>query len=266
MKTILLKQIFIFFIGVIGFSSCKVNWYRQNVMFQTEVESIMDTLKKNDDNYLLKERDYFELKVYTNNGELIIDPNFQLRRDLGGNMMNQGQQKAFLYLIREDGQVLLPMVGDVKLVGLTIYQATQLLKEKYATFYEMPFVHLIVDNRRVIVLGGTKGGTVIPLENEKMTLLEVLAISGGVDNMSKAHNIRLIRGDLKNPEVQIIDLSTIEGMKKANLEMQPNDIVYIEPIRRVITESLRDFGPIMSFLTTIISVGVLIISLSNNKN
>lgn len=233
-------------------------------MFQTEVEILMDTLSQNKDNYVLKKRDYLELKVYTNDGELIIDPNFQLRKELGGNMGNNtsGQSK-FLYLIREDGDVLFPMVGDIKLEGLTLYQANALLKEKYAKFYTSPFINLTIANRRVFVLGGLKGGTVIPLENEKTTLLEILATYGGIDNNAKAHNIRLIRGDLKNPEVQIIDLTTIQGMKQANLEILPNDVIYIEPIRKVVIESLRDFGPIMSFFTTIISLGVLLVSLNN---
>lgn len=260
--TYIQKHFLIILISIIGFSSCKM--YRQNIMFQTDVEMIMDTLNQNEDNYVLKKRDYLELKVYTNDGELIIDPNFQLRKDLGGGTMNNtsGQSK-FLYLIREDGNVLLPMVGDVKLEGLTLYQANAFLKEKYAKFYTSPFINLTINNRRVIILGGTKGGTVIPLENEKTTLLEVLAIYGGIDNAAKAHNIRLIRGDLQNPEVQIIDLTTIEGMKQANLEIYPNDVVYIEPVRKVLIESLRDFGPIMSFFTTIISLGVLLVSLNN---
>lgn len=232
-------------------------------MFQTEVEIMMDTLSQNKDNYVLKKRDYLELKVYTNDGELIIDPNFQLRKDLGGNIGNSSGQSKFLYLIREDGNVLLPMVGNVKLEGLTLYQANSFLKEKYAKFYTSPFVNLTIANRRVLVLGGSKGGIVIPLENEKTTLLEILAIYGGIDNNAKAHNIRLIRGDLQNPEVKIIDLTTIEGMTKANLEILPNDVIYIEPIRKVIIESLRDFGPIMSFFTTIISLGILLVSLNN---
>ncbi|MCP4520917.1 MAG: polysaccharide export protein EpsE [Cytophagales bacterium] len=233
-------------------------------MFQTEYATAVDSLSaQNDNNYVLQKKDFLTIRVYTNKGELIIDPNFQLRKELGGQGgMRQGQQEA-RYLIEESGIVTLPMVGAVTLVGMTLNEANTHLQTKYNKFYEETFVYLQVANRRVIVLGGSKGGTVIPLENEKTTLLEVLAIYGGVDNNSRAHNIRLIRGDLKDPEVQIIDLTTIEGMKKANLEVQPNDVVYIEPIRKPVVESLRDAGPILSFVTSMISLGVLIYSLNN---
>jgi polysaccharide export outer membrane protein len=67
------------------------------------------------------------------------------------------------------------------------------------------------------------------LQNQNTSLLEALALSGGVSANGKAHRIKLIRGDLKNPQVYLIDLSTIDGMKKANMTLQGNDIVYIEP-------------------------------------
>lgn len=248
-------------IVLLSLSSCK---YKQDFMFQTEYETLKDSLSSSDGNYVLQKRDFIEYQVYTSKGELIIDPNFQLRKELGsgGTGTNNKQQK--LYLIKEDGFVNLPMIGEVELLNLTLAEAKEVLEEKYSAFYTDSYILLSVSNRRVIVLGA-QGGTVIPLENEKMTLLEILALYGGVQRKSKAYNIRVIRGDLKDPHIQIIDLSTIEGMKKANLEVYPNDVIYIEPVRRVVFESLNDIGPIFSFVTTIISLGVLIISLNNNN-
>jgi polysaccharide export outer membrane protein len=91
-----------------------------------------------------------------------------------------------------------------------------------------------------------------------MNLIEVIALSGGVQNNERASNIRLIRGDLNNPEVHIIDLSTIEGMTKANLHVQPNDIIYIEPVRRVLTESLQEVTPFIGLISSVITIVVLI--------
>ena len=134
----------------------------------------------------------------------------------------------------------------------------------YSTYYENPFVNLQVVNRRVVVLGAL-GGQVIPLSYEDMTVIEVLALSGGLDNFSKANNIRLIRGDLDDPQVQVMDLSTIQGMREAQLLVQPNDIIYVEPIRRVVTESVRDVAPVVALLTSMITLLVLVISLNNGN-
>jgi hypothetical protein len=135
-----------------------------------------------------------------------------------------------------------------------------------------------VTNNRVIILG-SPGGVVIPLANDNMNLLEVLALAGGVDGNGggggglyryggKTSNIRIIRGDLKNPQVEQIDLSTIAGMRKANLQMEPNDIIYIEPVRRHFLEGLTDAGPVIGVIGSVlgtISVTLSLILLARSR-
>ena len=91
-----------------------------------------------------------------------------------------------------------------------------------------------------------------------MSIIEVIALSGGIDKMAKAHNIRLIRGDLTSPQVEVIDLSSISGMKKASLYVQPNDIIYIEPVRKVVIEGVRDLSPLLSLFTTILTLSIIL--------
>jgi polysaccharide export outer membrane protein len=74
------------------------------------------------------------------------------------------------------------------------------------------YVIIKVTNRRVFVFKGG-GGLVVNLNESPTSLIEVLAKSGGLDRTLKAYKIKIIRGDLKNPEVQLVDLSTIEGAK-----------------------------------------------------
>ena len=107
------------------------------------------------------------------------------------------------------------MVGEIKLDGLTIRQAEDLLQQAYATFYEDAYVVLRYTNKRVIVLGAP-GGQVIPLTNENVHLVEVLALAKGLTNDAKAHNIRVLRGD----QVFVADLSTIDGYVKNNIPIQ----------------------------------------------
>jgi polysaccharide export outer membrane protein len=108
----------------------------------------------------------------------------------------------------------------------------------------------------VIVLGAT-GGQVIPLANENVKLVEVLALAQGLNNDAKAHNIRIMRGD----HVFVADLSTFDGYVKNNIPIQSGDIVYVEPVRRPLTESLRDYGPILTIITTLTTLAVVIIGL-----
>jgi polysaccharide export outer membrane protein len=231
-------------------------------MFQVEdfenSESIKKQLEQAENNYTLKTSDRITVRIETNKGEAMVDPNFQMRKEMGMNnqaMQNQGVNQT-QYILRADGIVDLPLIGEVSLAGKTIFQSDSILRELYQSYYVEPFVITRVANRRVFVFT-EQTGLVVPLENENMNIIEVLAVSGGISNNAKAHNIRLVRGNLKNPYVQEIDLSTIAGMQAANLQVQNQDIIYVEPVRRVLLEASRDIAPIFSLITTALTLIIL---------
>ncbi|WP_345222447.1 polysaccharide biosynthesis/export family protein [Hymenobacter koreensis] len=278
--------------------------YRQNILFRSEASTSPDTTRLQGAimqaaaTYRIRPNDYLEVRVYTNQGERLIDPNGELGFGSPGGATNTtgantrasarvttglpnrpgigaaaggagtGGATSLDYLVHPDGTVTLPVVYRVPVTGLTVPQLDSVLQVRYEQFYKGVFVQSRVTNNRIIVLG-TPGGAVVPMTNENMNLLEVLAIVGGVDGgaaagggnngiMSRggrAHNIRLIRpapnGDLKTAQVQIVDLTTVAGMRRANLRMQPNDVVYIEPVRRPFFEALQDVGPVLGLVSSI---------------
>jgi polysaccharide export outer membrane protein len=229
-------------------------------MFTTENEVIPERFRSDirqvEDNYQIAVNDYIKIEVYTNRGERIIDPDFELFGDLQPNSQNLRPDPT--YPVFGDGFVDLPIIGRLALEGLTLDEAKVLLEKEYSKYYKDPYVIINYTNKRVIVLGGTNGGQVVPLLNERMTLLEVLAVAGGVDNNSRANNIRLIRGDLNDPLVMVIDLTTIAGMKKSNLLVEPDDVIYLEPIRRPVAESTRDYLPVVTALTSLLTLILVI--------
>ncbi len=231
-------------------------------MFQTEIsvvpEGVGMAVAEANGNYVLQENDYIQLKVYTNGGELIIDPNREIINEMGGaNGAALQNREESQFLIRSGGMVKLPMVGDIKATGLTIYQLNRILEEQYAAFYEDVFVTTKYLNKRVVVLGAN-GGQVIPLENENTNLLEILALAGGMTTQARADNIRLIRGDLSNPEVHLINLTTIEGMKQSSMQVLPGDVIYVEPVQKITAEAIRDITPILGLFTSLLTLALLI--------
>ena len=275
-------------------SSCRI--YNQNIMFQTDQgmlpRGIALEAKRVEGNYVIRSDDYLVVRVFTNKGERITDPNDNFpavpnpgNTTIGGQQdytfgqgsagqAATGQQSGVAgqqpgsvgvqqspaaglknqsYLVQNSGYANLPMVGLVKLAGATLYQADSLLARVYNQYYEDCFVITRTLNRRVLLLGAL-GGYVVPMENERTNLIEVLARHGGANNNARVNNIRLIRGDLQNPEVQLIDLSTIEGMRKSNLTLLPNDIIYVQPIRKTFFESVGDLTPVLSLLASIATI------------
>ena len=207
-------------------------------------------------NYIIQKNDLVSVDVFTNKGERITDPNFELRTSGGNNQGSQGK-KEYSYLVMENGKVKLPMVGEILLDGLTINEAEKKLEKEYNGYYEESFVKLGFLNKRVIILGAT-GGQVITLKNENTSLVEILAEAGGLNLGARAQNIRLIRGDQTNPEVYMIDLTSIEGMKSSIITMKPGDIIYVEPWRRVWLEGLKDIAPILSLVSSVLTLALVL--------
>lgn len=251
--------------------SCRA--YKQDIMLQAaagDYASLRQQVVAAEKTYTIQAHDLLEVEVYTNKGERIIDPDFELMKEMGGGQA-QTQRVRPQYLVQAGGEVKLPMVGTVALAGNSLQQADSILALAFSSFYKEPFVLTRYANKRVIVLGAVGGsagggGQVIPLLNQNMNLLEVLALSGGITGRGKAHNIRLIRGDLDQPQVQFIDLSTLEGMQQASLQVQSGDIIYIEPIRRILPETIRDIAPVVGLITNVVTLVIVIVSLSGSDN
>lgn len=198
--------------------------------------------------YRIAANDELSFKIYSNDGFKLID----LITSESGTMMTP-RGAGILMKIEFDGTVKLPLLGRTSLSGKTVREAELFLEEKYSTYYNKPFVLLEVTNRRVIIFPGSAGSAkVVNLQHENTTLMEALASAGGISQTGKAYKVKLIRGNLKNPEVFLIDLSTIEGIKQADLVLQANDIIYIEPQLRIGRDIMAEVLPYLSFVTTMI--------------
>lgn len=240
---------------------CGCNSYKQNIMFRLpddfaskQAAAAGETTK----NYVIQVNDYLKLEVYSNKGERLIDPNGQLITDNNGVAQTQ-QRVQPMYLVTVDGSVKFPMIDPISVAGMTIREAEAKLQVEYDKYYKECYVILTFSNKRVIVLGAP-GGQVIPLVNENVTVVEVLALAKGLGtgNDGKSHNIRLIRGD----DVYKLDFSTVDGLKKGNMIVQPGDIVYVEPLRRPFAEGARDLSPVLSVT---LSLATLVVVFLSNK-
>jgi polysaccharide export outer membrane protein len=215
--------------------------YRQNILFKVDPAHVQKQSLDAETNYIIQVNDFLTFEVYTNQGEKIVDPNRESFKE--GNITT-ADQVPLQYLVDVNGMVKFPLLDKVRLQGLTIHQAEQMLEKAYEKFYKDAYVLLQFNNKRVIVLGAP-GGQVIPLNHENMRLTEVLALAKGLPTEARANNIRVIRQD----KVFIADLSTFETYQNHNLIMQPGDIVYVEPVRRPFIEGMRDYSPVISIVT-----------------
>jgi len=276
-KISFLRLILIFV--AVSFCSCRT--YNQNIMFKTTGSVNTDKLRQSlinvERNYVIQPNDYLDIRVYTNNGELIFDPNGELPfgssngSNSGGSTRTRSSVNANTeFLVQYDGTIRLPRFNQVKVSGLTLLQADSLLESTrlFDSLYVDSYVRTTVTNNRVFVLGavggaGGSGGQVITMLNDNMNILEVIAQAGGMSPNAKVQNIKIIRDYMNHdPIVQLVDLSTIEGMRQASLNVEPNDVIYIEPNNRVFITAFRDIAPVVSTFLGLVGSVISIVVLS----
>lgn len=250
------------FVFLFGFSlllpSCKLVY--PEFMFKQKDYQTFEFKEQLITQYIIKPYDQFTLAVYARDGFRLVDIGGGIISGNSGNtnqnMQLSGNKGAIFYIVDYDGFVRLPVIGELNVAGYTETELERLIAEKVSAYIVDPYVEVRVQNRRCFLFKGSSG-SVISLNQSPTTLLEVIAKSGGITTGLKAYKIKLIRGNLKNPQITIIDLSTIEGMQKSNLIVQTNDIIYIEPRRRYIRDLLRETTIIFSIVSTVTSLYLL---------
>jgi polysaccharide export outer membrane protein len=252
-----MRRIFYLFI-LVALTGCKALY--PSMMLETESKFQFTPLPQTDSTnsieYKIARNDFVNFRLFSNDGFRLID--FSNVSDNGGSTL-QYANSGIDYLVDVDGTIDLPVLGKTMLAGLTIREAKELLEKKYAQYYIKPYILLKVTNRRVIVFPGDPGtARIIPLLNNNTTIIEALALAGGITEDGKARKVKLIRGNPDKPMVYLIDLSTIYGIKAGGMVLQANDIIYVTPQRRISEKLLERITPVLSLISSILLTVVLI--------
>jgi len=223
--------------------SCK----NRSIMFRTPRDFKYDDFNQisSIEQYKIGVNDIVEISLSTNKGA------GELESVASGDNGIVVRQKLYV-TVEFDGTVKIPIIGRIYLKDLSMREAELLMEEKYKLIFIDPFVVIKITNKRVVLFPGEGGSArVINLTNQNTSLLEALAMSGGISGNGKAHKVKLIRGDLKNPKVYLIDLSTIDGIKASDMILQGNDIVYIQPRDEYITNFSGRISGVLALVTTL---------------
>jgi polysaccharide export outer membrane protein len=212
---------------------------------------VYDSLVMNPkDDYRLSEGDRFSFKFSTNEGEKIIFSQSGVS-NLGTVNMGVGSIVNIDYLVRQDGKVKLPLLGEMYVKGLTVVELEDSITKNLSKNFINPFVQIRISNQRVVIFGGRGKAQVVGLANTNTTLLEAIAQAGGIDETGKAFSIKIMRrSEIGKREVYKIDLSTIKGIKEADMIIQGNDYIYIDYKPRIASSILGEIGPWLGLATT----------------
>ena len=213
-------------------------------------------------------KDLLTIVVSCTNPELAIPFNLTVASSAGlaaSTSSNVTTQAALQpYLLDNEGKINFPVLGELKLGGLTKREAEQLILDKLKPYMkETPIVTVRMVNYKISVIGEVARPGTFTISNEKVNLLEALAMAGDMTVYGLRDNVKLIREDA-NGKQQIItlDLNKAETILSPYYWLQQNDIVYVTPNKAKARNS--DVGNSTSLWFSATSILVSVVSLLVN--
>ena len=218
---------------LLSFSACSVKEFKylEENQEQAKVVKTVDDETYNKElmfQWKISSGDRLKFSVYNQSSATAGGQLTQLLGSGGQQYMTQRYGDEGM-LVSHDGVVNLPLIGNVNLLGLTEKEAGQALLKEYKLYLKNPYVAVKILNQRLFVVGEVRNPGPLLVGNGTMTLFEALSRTGDLTDYANRTNIRIVRGDLRNPEIREINLNDFNSIKYASLILRPNDIIYVEP-------------------------------------
>lgn len=133
------------------------------------------------------------------------------------------------YLVSAEGTIDFPVIGNIKVGGLTKKECIDLLKDKISQYVKNPIVNLQFVNFKVSVLGEVNKPGAVVVPNERVTILDAIGLAGDLTIYGERKNVLLIRENNGKKEFHRFDLTSSEIFNSPYYYLQQNDVVYVEP-------------------------------------
>jgi len=133
------------------------------------------------------------------------------------------------FLVDQNGAIQLPLIGTIKVEGLSTTAARELIQNKLLTYLKEPVVNLRLVNFKISVLGDVATPGVFPVQSEKITVIEALSQAGDLNITALRKNILLVRENQGKRQFIRLDLGSKELFNSPYFYLQNNDALYVQP-------------------------------------
>jgi polysaccharide export outer membrane protein len=156
---------------------------------------------------------------------------FNVESQTNGSMVTDAGMFVNGYSVDKNGQVQLPTVGKIKVQGLTVGEAQELVQRKINEFFTNATVILKMVNWRLSVLGEVSRAGTFQVYNNQITILDALAMAGGPNEYADKSHVTLMRQSERGVQALYVDLSDTRVLSSEYYYLLPNDVIYVPALK-----------------------------------
>jgi len=251
-----MRNIFFILFAIVFLSSCST---KKEILYFQDAEKLQNMKSVMEFEPVFEVNDILHIKVTSLNEDVAMP--FQMSTGGRSSQGGGGQQNnpALMgYMVDVDGNIQFPVLGKVEVGGKSRSELEEYLTTEIRRYVTDAVIAVRLLNFRVVVLGET-GQSVVQVENERISVPELLATVGDITYDGKRDNILIIREVDGVKSIGRVDMTTADVFKNPFYYLKQNDIVYVEPTLRKVKSAGWVTSPmgLVSIGTTIFSLIIL---------
>jgi polysaccharide export outer membrane protein len=162
------------------------------------------------------------------------------------------------YLVDATGFIEMPLIGKIKVAGLTTQVVRDSLTHRLENFLQSPTVRIYYENFRVTILGEVARPGVFTVTNEKLSLTEAVGMAGDLTVFGDRRKVMLIREEGGEKKFIALDLTSRDLFQSPYYYLHSNDVLYIEPVKARVAQADNFYRVAPFVMSTLTLVAVLL--------
>ena len=226
--TAMLKRLLFVSIMLIGLASCKSY---DNIRYLKNINEVELTSENNDYQNKIVPDDVLRITVTAADPNSVAPFNLPLASfmPIEGSMISSSPSTLQNYLVNQNGDISFPVLGEIKVSGMTRIELAEYLEEKISRYAKNPIVTVNIVNFRFTILGEVNKPGVKILLNDKTTILEAIGLAEDLTLYGMRDEVLLIRDIDGKKNIYKLDLGDASLINSDAYYIKQNDVIYIKP-------------------------------------